>query len=78
VQVDPTNLGAGGVFPVAGGPSSLAAGDGALWATSYNGKVTRVASDGGETRPLQVGATQSLADVAAGRGATWVAVSATG
>lgn len=78
VQVDPTNLGAGRVFPVAGGPSSLAAGDGALWATSYNGKVTRVASDGGETRPLRVGATQSLADVAAGRGATWVAVSATG
>jgi DNA-binding beta-propeller fold protein YncE len=78
VQINPTSLAAANAFHVAGGPSSLAAGNGALWAIAYDGSLTRVALDGGENTPLHVGKESSLSDVAAGEGATWVAVSATG
>jgi DNA-binding SARP family transcriptional activator len=78
LQIDPSSLGAGGAFPVAGGPSSLAPGDGALWVVTYGGKLIRLGPKGGETPALRVGAKLSLSGVAAGEGATWVAVSATG
>jgi DNA-binding SARP family transcriptional activator len=78
VEIDPGSLGAGSAFPVKPGGNSLAMGDGALWATTYNGKVTRVTLDGKETPLLKVGGELSLSAVAAGGDATWVAVSATG
>jgi hypothetical protein len=76
-QINPTSLAPVNAFHVAGGPSSLAAGNGALWAGAHDGSLTRVAPDGGETTPLPVGKKLSLSDVAAGAGATWVTVSAT-
>jgi YVTN family beta-propeller protein len=78
VSIDPTSLTSQGALQVKGGPSALAAGNGALWAVAYNGTLTRVVADGGEGAPLQVGRPHSLSAVAAGGGATWVAVSATG
>jgi YVTN family beta-propeller protein len=74
--IDPTGLVAGNPIHVAGRPSSLAAGDGALWTVGGDGNLTRVAPGGGETTPLRVGRSSSLSDVAAGGGAVWVAVSA--
>jgi len=78
VSIDPNSLTTPGALQVKGGPSALAAGNGALWAVAYNGTLTRVVAAGGESTPLQVGRPHSLAAVAAGGGATWVAVSATG
>ena len=77
-QINPISLAAGNAFHVAGGPSSLAAGNGALWVVAYNGSLTRVAPDGGETTRLHVGKKSSVSAVAAGGGSTWVAVSAAG
>ena len=78
-QFDPISLAAEAPFPVQGGPSALAAGNGALWATTYSGSLKRVALGGGETTLLHVGKKLGLSAVAVGRGATWVAVvSATG
>ena len=78
VQIDPTSLASRAAIHVPGGASALAAGNGALWAVTYNGRLTRVAPDGGGTTPLRIGRQHSLSDVAAAGGATWVAVSATG
>jgi DNA-binding SARP family transcriptional activator len=77
-QINPVSLAAGTAFHVPGRPSSLAAGNGSLWAVAYNGSLTRVALENGETTALRVGKKLSLSAVAAGAGATWVAVSATG
>jgi hypothetical protein len=78
VQIYPTSLTPGKAIPVKGGALALAAGDGTLWAVTHSGSLVRVAPGGGETTRLHVGRRNSLSDVAAGGGATWVAVSATG
>jgi DNA-binding SARP family transcriptional activator len=78
VQYYPTSLTPGKAIPVNGEALALAAGDGTLWAVTHSGSLVRVAPGGGEAAPLQVGRQNSLSDVAAGGGATWVAVSATG
>jgi DNA-binding SARP family transcriptional activator/streptogramin lyase len=78
VQIDPISLAVRNAIVVKGGPTALAAGNGALWAVKYNGSLTRVPTDGGETAPLHVAKKSTLSDVAAGGGAIWVAVSAMG
>jgi DNA-binding SARP family transcriptional activator len=75
-QIDPTSLGAVGVVSVAA-PDSLAAGNGAaLWVLTYRDRLLRLGPGGGVTASLRFG--KGLSAVAAGAGATWVAVSATG
>jgi len=73
---DPVNIAAArGEFPVA-----LAAGNAALWVLSSDsnsdGNLRRLVAGGRVSAPLRVG--KNLSAVAAGGGATWVAVSATG
>lgn len=79
-QVDPTSLAVGDPVNGTGGargfPVALAVGDAALWTLSSDGNLTRFGADGRSGAPLQVG--KSLSAGAAGGGATWVAVSATG
>ena len=76
-EIDPTTLGVVGTTNVRSGyPLSLAAGSGALWALDSNGYLTRFTPDGAITASLHVGKGSSA--VAAGRGATWVAVSRSG
>lgn len=82
-QIDPTSLQAGVALHVAEGPALLTAGNGALWVLAYdrNGRLARlvrVSRDGRQTTPLRVGKSLSLSAVAAGGGATWVAVSPAG
>jgi DNA-binding SARP family transcriptional activator/streptogramin lyase len=82
-QINPTTLEAGEAFHVAEAPALLAAGDGALWAVAYNrryrlARLMRLTPDGRQTTPLRLGKKLSLAAVAAGGGATWVAVNAAG
>ena len=75
-QIDPITLALGDTMSVAGGyPTSLEAGNGALWAPGSDGNLTRFGSQGGATA-LRIG--KWLSAVAAGGGATWAAVSATG
>jgi hypothetical protein len=79
VQIYPTSLTAGKTIFVKGGASALAGeADGTLWAATYNGSLLRIDRGGGGTTRLPVGRKNSLSDVAAGEGATWVAVSAKG
>ncbi|HJQ49434.1 MAG TPA: AfsR/SARP family transcriptional regulator [Gaiellaceae bacterium] len=76
-KIDPTTLGVDGTASVPSGyPVSLAAGNGALWALDSRGNLTRFTPDGSVTASLHVGKGSST--VAAGGGATWVAVTATG
>jgi DNA-binding SARP family transcriptional activator len=77
-QIHPLDLAAGDSFRVKGGPSALAAGNGALWATTYGGSLKRVVGSGGVTTLLHVSKKLGLSAVAVGRGATWVTVTATG
>ena len=73
--IDPVTLAiVGDAVKVAGSPTSLAAGNGALWAVGTHGHLTRFGSDGRVEASLRVG--RSLSAVAAGGGATWTAVSA--
>ena len=75
-EIDPTTLGVDATTHVPSGyPVSLAAGDGALWALDSHGNLTRFTPDGSVTASLHVGRGSST--VAAGGGATWVAVTAT-
>jgi DNA-binding SARP family transcriptional activator len=74
--VDTVTLGIGDTVKVRGDPTSLAVGNGTLWAVGNHGHLTRFGSDGRVEASLQVG--KSLSAVAAGGGATWVAVSANG
>ena len=82
-----TTFGVGEAFHVGETPSSLAVGNGGLWAVvgafAYNrrfrpARLVRVNPAGGQTTPLRVGRNLSLAAIAVGGGATWVAVSAAG
>jgi DNA-binding SARP family transcriptional activator/streptogramin lyase len=82
-QIDPTSLQAGVALHVAQGPALLTAGNSALWALAYDrnyrlARLVRVSPDGRQTTPLRVGRSLNLSAVAAGGGATWVAVSPTG
>jgi DNA-binding SARP family transcriptional activator/streptogramin lyase len=86
-QIDPITLAQGDAEPAGSQPASLAAGGGALWAPDFfDGKLTRLAADGGRTVSLQVGKNlqadkngppggSNLPAVAVGGGATWAAVS---
>jgi DNA-binding SARP family transcriptional activator len=78
VQIHPISLAVGNAFHVTGRPLALAAGSGALWALASDGSLTRIGQDGGESTPLHVGRKSSVSAVAAGGGATWVAVSSSG
>ncbi|HKD95339.1 MAG TPA: BTAD domain-containing putative transcriptional regulator, partial [Gaiellaceae bacterium] len=75
VQIQPNGLTAGKAYNVAGAPASLAVGNGAIWAATYDGRLTRVAPDGGQTTPLLAGKGLALSAVAVGAGSTWVPVS---
>ena len=75
LQIHPDGLTAGAAYNVAGVPASLAVGNGALWAATYDGRLTRVALDGRQTTPLVAGKGLALAAVAVGAGTTWVPVS---
>jgi DNA-binding SARP family transcriptional activator/streptogramin lyase len=76
-EIDPTTLGVEATADVPSrSPLSLAAGNGALWVLDSRGTLTRFGLDGSDTASLRVG--KGSAAVAAGGGATWVAVSATG
>jgi DNA-binding SARP family transcriptional activator/streptogramin lyase len=86
-QIDPITLARGDAEPAGSQPASLAAGGGALWAADFfDGRLTRLAADGGRTTSLRVGknlgavkngppGASNLSAVAVGGGATWVAVS---
>ena len=77
-QVDPTTVEPGDTMSVAAGrATSLTAGNGALWALGSEGALTQFSLDGGTRSSLQVDGS-GLSAVAAGAGATWVAVSAPG
>jgi DNA-binding SARP family transcriptional activator len=88
VPFNPNTLTAGSPSHVALAPSSIAVGNGAVWAAAYlynvstqsywPARLARVNRNGGETTPLRVSKSLSLAAVAVGGRATWVAVSATG
>jgi DNA-binding SARP family transcriptional activator/streptogramin lyase len=77
-EIDPVTFGTGAVLRVAGGPISLAAGEGALWAVDTRGYLSRFTPDESTaaTGSLRVG--RHTTDVAVGRGAVWIAVSANG
>ena len=82
-QIYPISLASGAATHVAEWPSTFTAGNGALWVVAYNrrerpARLARVAPNGRQTTSLRVGKTLSLSAVAAGGGATWVAVSAAG
>jgi DNA-binding SARP family transcriptional activator/streptogramin lyase len=86
-QIDPITLAPRERKPGGSQPASLAAGGGALWAADFfDGRLTRLAADGGRTTSLRVGknlgadkngppSASNLSAVAVGGGATWVAVS---
>jgi hypothetical protein len=74
-QVDPISLTPGGRVGIPG-PTSLAAGNGALWALDSGGNLSRFGPGSEVTGTLHLG--KGLSAVAAEDGATWVAVSATG
>ena len=86
-QIDPITLAPRDVKPAGSQPASLAAGSGALWAADFfDGRLTRLAAEGGRTTSLRVGknleadknfphGASNLSAVAVGGGATWVAVS---
>jgi hypothetical protein len=78
--IDPTSLSVGNAVKLAGGPQGypvvLAAGEGAVWAVGFDGNLARLGPDGRVTAPLHVG--RHVSAVAAGGGAIWAAVSATG
>jgi hypothetical protein len=57
-----------------GGPAALAWSNGDLWSVDFNGSLRRLEPGDGTAAPLHIG--QYLSAVAAGGGATWVAVSA--
>jgi YVTN family beta-propeller protein len=78
VQFYPTSLTPGKAIPVKGSTTALAAGNDTLWAVTHDGSLVRLPLGGGDTIRLPVGRQNSLSDVAAGAGATWVAVSARG
>ena len=74
-QVDPTSFEARKLAAPAGlQPKALAWGNGAFWSTGFGCRLTRLASNG-TARHLCL--SPHLSAVAAGEGATWVAVSAT-
>ena len=75
-EIDPTTLGVDDAEAVASGyPLALAAGNGALWALDSHGNLTRLTPGQGPATSLHLG--RGISAVAAGAGATWVAVSAT-
>jgi DNA-binding SARP family transcriptional activator len=74
-QIDPISLTPGERVGIPG-PTSLATGNGALWALSSGVNLSRFEPGGEVTGRLHLG--KGLSAVAAGDGATWVAVSATG
>ena len=76
-KIDPGSL-SGSPLAVPAGlrPKALAWGSGALWSTGYGGRLTRLNTRGRPARYVYVGG--NLTAVAAGGGATWVAVSAPG
>jgi DNA-binding SARP family transcriptional activator len=74
-QIDPISLTPGEPVNIPE-PTSLAVGNGALWALDSGGNLSRVGLGGEVTGTLHLG--KGLSAVAAGDGATWVAVSATG
>jgi DNA-binding SARP family transcriptional activator/streptogramin lyase len=77
-QISPTTLGKGSSVTLpggmGGGPAALAWGNGDLWSVDFNGNLRRLEPGDGTAAPLHIG--QYLSAVAAGGGATWVAVSA--
>lgn len=76
-DIDPTTLGVVDAVQLkAGYPKSLAAGNGAIWALAQGGSLSRLTSGAGVTATLQIG--KGTSAVAAGGGATWVAVRAAG
>ena len=55
-QIDPITLARREVKPAGSQPASLAAGGGALWAADFrDGRLTRLAADGGRITSLRVG-----------------------
>lgn len=76
-DIAPTTLGVVDTVQLRGDhPSSLAAGNGAIWALGYGGSLSRLTAGAGVTATLQIG--KGTSAVAAGGGATWVAVRAAG
>ena len=75
LQIDPTSLSARALtLPKGWQPKALAGGNGALWVTGFGGRLTRLPLDDQPADYLYIGA--NVSGVAAGGGATWVAVSA--
>lgn len=76
-RIDPTTLGLEDTIQLkATYPRALAAGNGALWALGDDGNLSRLIPGRGVTASLRLG--KGASAVAAGDGATWVAVSAAG
>jgi DNA-binding SARP family transcriptional activator/streptogramin lyase len=76
-EIDPTTLGIVDTVQLKTGyPVALAAGTGAVWALAHGGRLLRITHNRRVTASLDVG--KRVTAVAAGGGATWVAVSAAG
>jgi hypothetical protein len=71
--INPASLAFEDTLNVPGSATSLAVGNGALWAVDPGGHLKRFGTDGAIQASVAVG--KGLSAVAAGEGATWVAVS---
>lgn len=75
-EIDPVSFGTGAVLRVAGGPTSTAAGEGALWAVNTRGSLLRFAPDKGAAATASLHIGRHATGIAVGSGAVWAAVSA--
>jgi streptogramin lyase len=72
-RVDPRSARLERTFEVGGGPGGLAVGAGAVWtADAFDGTVTRIEPDSGQTTTIDVGGAPN--DVVVAHGLVWVTV----